>query len=149
MVGIDLSDRDYFKKAQETRDFVFSDYLFGETNDRPIVMAAYPVSAINTDEDAVVVAGINLDWLSKIMSQSRRPARHLGGPDRQRRHRAGCTAGPGQHDRPAARYRAAAVGDRRQGARIRRRRGLAFVHRRRRLQARDQLCPDCRYRSRA
>ena len=32
------------------------------------MMAAYPVSAINLEEDAVVVAGINIDWMSKIMS---------------------------------------------------------------------------------
>ena len=31
-------------------------------------MAAYPVSAINPDADAVILAGINLDWMSKIMS---------------------------------------------------------------------------------
>ena len=41
--------------------------------------------------------------------QSRRPARRLGGAGRQRRHRAGGAAGPGQHDRPAARQRAAAA----------------------------------------
>ena len=33
------------------------------------MMAAYPVAAINPEEDAVVVAGINLDWLSKIMAK--------------------------------------------------------------------------------
>ena len=31
-------------------------------------MAAYPVSAINPDADSVVLAGVNLDWMSKIMS---------------------------------------------------------------------------------
>jgi diguanylate cyclase (GGDEF)-like protein len=67
-VGISIGDRDYFRKAQETRDFVFSDYLFGKTNNRPIMMAAYPVSAINPEEDSVAVAGINIDWLSKIMA---------------------------------------------------------------------------------
>ena len=46
-VGLNIGDREYFKKAQETRDFVFSDYLFGKTNGRPMMMAAYPVSAIN------------------------------------------------------------------------------------------------------
>lgn len=71
-VGLNLSDREYFRKAQETRGFVFSDYLFGKSNGRPMMMAAYPVSAINPEEDAVVVAGINIDWLSKIMT-------HLGG----------------------------------------------------------------------
>src|SRR5712672_2569140 len=68
LVGLNLSDRDYFRKAQETRDFVFSDYLFAKSNNRPIMMAAYPVAAINPEQDAVVVAGINLAWLSKIMN---------------------------------------------------------------------------------
>ena len=67
-VGLNLGDREYFNKAQATRDFVFSDYLFGKTNGRPMMMAAYPVAAINPEEDAVVVAGINIDWLSKIMT---------------------------------------------------------------------------------
>ena len=68
-VGLNIGDRDYFRKARQTRDFVFSDYLFGKTNNRPIMMAAYPVAAINPEEDAVVVAGMNLDWLSKIMAK--------------------------------------------------------------------------------
>src|SRR5256885_7357357 len=67
-VGLNIGDRDYFRKAQETRNFVFSDYLFGKTNNRPIMMAAYPVAAINPEEESVAVAGINLDWLSKIMA---------------------------------------------------------------------------------
>lgn len=67
-VGLNLGDREYFRRAQETRDFVFSDYLFGKSNGRPMMMAAFPVAAINPEEDAVVVAGINIDWLSKIMN---------------------------------------------------------------------------------
>ena len=67
-VGLDLSDREYFRKAQNARDFVFSDYLFGKSNNRPMMMAAYPVAAINPEEDAIVVAGITIDWLSKIMT---------------------------------------------------------------------------------
>jgi diguanylate cyclase (GGDEF)-like protein len=68
LVGLNLGDRDYFRKAQETRGFVFSDYLFAKSNNLPIMMAAYPVAAINPEQDSVVVAGINLDWLSKIMN---------------------------------------------------------------------------------
>jgi diguanylate cyclase (GGDEF)-like protein len=68
IVGMNFGARDYFIKAQETGDFVFSDYQFSLSNNRPTLMAAYPVSAINPDEDSVVVAGINLDWLSKIMA---------------------------------------------------------------------------------
>ncbi|MEH2538711.1 MULTISPECIES: diguanylate cyclase domain-containing protein [unclassified Bradyrhizobium] len=69
LVGLNIGDREYFRKAQQTRDFVFSDYLFARVSNRPILMAAYPVAAINQEEDAVVVAGINLDWMSKIMAK--------------------------------------------------------------------------------
>ncbi len=74
LVGLDLSDREYLKKAREAGGFVFSDFLFAKSNQRPIMMAAYPVSAINREEDSIVVAGMNLDWMSKIMSNlGRRP----------------------------------------------------------------------------
>jgi diguanylate cyclase (GGDEF)-like protein len=66
--GLDIGSQEYFRKAQQTGDFVFSDYLFGKTGNQPIMMAAYPVSAINPEEDSVAVAGINIDWLSKIMA---------------------------------------------------------------------------------
>jgi len=67
-VGVDLSDRPYLKKARESRDFVFSDFLLARPTNAPIVMAAYPVSAINHEADSVILAGVNLDWMSKIMS---------------------------------------------------------------------------------
>ena len=50
--------------------------------------------------------------------QSRRPARHFGGADRQRGHRAGGAGGSGQHDRPCAGYDPAVVRHRRQGDRF-------------------------------
>jgi len=67
-VGVDLSDRAYLKKARESRDIVFSDYLFAKLTSNPVVMAAYPLSAINRASDSVILAGVNLDWMSKIMS---------------------------------------------------------------------------------
>src|SRR6201996_430397 len=67
LVGLDLSSRDYLKKAREARNFVVSDFLFAIASDRPIILAAYPVSAIRDDSDAVIVAGISLNWMSKIM----------------------------------------------------------------------------------
>jgi len=68
LVGVDLGDRAYFKKAVESRSFVFSDYLFGRGAKVPIMTAAYPVSAIAAGEEAVIVAGINLDWMSSVMA---------------------------------------------------------------------------------
>jgi diguanylate cyclase (GGDEF)-like protein len=67
-VGVDLSDRPYLVKARETRNFVFSDFLLARPTNTSLVMAAYPVAAIDADADAVVLAAINLDWLSKIMT---------------------------------------------------------------------------------
>jgi len=67
-VGVDLSDRPYLTKARATRDFVFSDFLLARPTNMPMVMAAYPVSAINDEADSVVIAAVNLDWMSKIMS---------------------------------------------------------------------------------
>ena len=66
-VGVDLSDRPYLKKARATRDFVFSDFLLARPTNIAMVMAAYPVSAINDDADSVILAAVNLDWMSKIM----------------------------------------------------------------------------------
>lgn len=66
-VGVDFSDSPYLKKARATRDFVFSDFLLARPTNTPIVMAAYPVSAINDEADSVILAGVNLDWMSKIM----------------------------------------------------------------------------------
>ena len=67
-VGLNLSDRSYLKKARENRELVFSDYLFARVANRPVVMAAYPVSAIDDESEAVILAAINLDWMSKIMT---------------------------------------------------------------------------------
>jgi diguanylate cyclase (GGDEF)-like protein len=67
-VGLDLGDRPYFRRAQTTRDFVFSDFLLGRPEQTPIVMAAYPVSALTGEPDAVLLASVNLEWMSKVMS---------------------------------------------------------------------------------
>jgi diguanylate cyclase (GGDEF)-like protein len=67
LVGVGLGDRSYFKKAVEANGFAFSDYLLGRGAQAAILTAAYPVSAIAPTEDAVIVAGIDLDWMSKIM----------------------------------------------------------------------------------
>ncbi len=68
LVGLDLSDRAYFKAAQQTRDIVFSDFLLAKSDGHPIMSAAYPVSAVDSKSDSIIVAGVNLDWMSKIMS---------------------------------------------------------------------------------
>jgi diguanylate cyclase (GGDEF)-like protein len=63
----DFSDRPYFKKALATGEFVVSDYLFSRLTNQPTVMAAYLAPGLTKDDDAVVLAAVNLDWMSKIM----------------------------------------------------------------------------------
>jgi diguanylate cyclase (GGDEF)-like protein len=67
-IGFDLSERPYLKKAATTRDIVFSDFLLAKSDNRPTVIAAYPVAAISSDSRAIVLASVDLDWLSKMMS---------------------------------------------------------------------------------
>ena len=67
-VGLDLSDRPYFQQAQATGRFVLSDFLLSKPSQSPTVMAVYPVSALSGVPDAVVLATVNLDWMSKVMS---------------------------------------------------------------------------------
>jgi diguanylate cyclase (GGDEF)-like protein len=66
-VGADVSDRSYFRKALSTHEFVVSDFLIGRQSKAGTILAAYPVSAIDSGEEAVMIAGMNLDWLSDIM----------------------------------------------------------------------------------
>lgn len=68
-VGVDLGDRPYLKKARATNEIVFSDFIFVEAINMPVILAAFPVAAINQDSDAVVVASISLDWMSKLMDK--------------------------------------------------------------------------------
>jgi diguanylate cyclase (GGDEF)-like protein len=68
LVGLDLSDRAYFKKAQQARDLVFSDFLLSKTDNEPIMIVALPLSAVDATSDSIIVASVNLEWMSKIMS---------------------------------------------------------------------------------
>jgi diguanylate cyclase (GGDEF)-like protein len=70
-VGLDLSDRAYMQKTRETRDLVLSDFLFAKPSNSPMVMAAYPVSAIKTEADSVSLDAVSLDWMSKILGNLR------------------------------------------------------------------------------
>jgi diguanylate cyclase (GGDEF)-like protein len=67
-IGLDLKDRDYFKSALKTHDFVVSGYLFSRASGQPIVIVAYPVSAVEANEATVLIAAINLGWMSQLMS---------------------------------------------------------------------------------
>jgi diguanylate cyclase (GGDEF)-like protein len=68
LVGVDLSDRAALRKARETRELVFSGFLLAKSNNQPIIIGAYPITATDGAVDSFIVASVNLDWMSKIMS---------------------------------------------------------------------------------
>ncbi len=68
VVGLDLSDRDYFKRARDDHEFVVSDYIFSRAANLPTIMAAYPVSAIDGGQEAVIIAAVDLQWMSQLIS---------------------------------------------------------------------------------
>jgi diguanylate cyclase (GGDEF)-like protein len=67
-VGTDLGDRPYVRKARATGAIVYSDFTFVPAINMAVILAAYPVAAINRDSDAVIVASISLEWMSKLMN---------------------------------------------------------------------------------
>lgn len=67
MGDINLGDRDYFKRAKAERKLVISDYIVSRISKLPTAVAAYPVSPTDAGNGSVIIAGINLDWMSKIM----------------------------------------------------------------------------------
>lgn len=73
ITGLDLSDRDYFLHAREFHEFVLSDYIFSRAANLPTIIAAYPVSAIDGGQEAVVIAAVDLNWMSQLMSRGKRP----------------------------------------------------------------------------
>jgi diguanylate cyclase (GGDEF)-like protein len=65
---MDLGDRPYFRQAMETHEFVLSDYIFSRAANLPTIMAAYPTSAVEGGSERVIIAAIDLKWLSQLMA---------------------------------------------------------------------------------
>jgi diguanylate cyclase (GGDEF)-like protein len=72
-LGLDVSDRSYYRRALSSGQFVMSDYVLGRATGLPIVMAGY--ATMSTDmQNIVVIAAMNLEWMGGFASLvSRRP----------------------------------------------------------------------------
>jgi len=75
IVGLDLHDRSYFQRAINAKNFVVSDYIFSRAANLPTIMAAFPAVSPLTGEHAVMIAAIDLKWMSELM---RRRTQRLG-----------------------------------------------------------------------
>ena len=70
MTGLDLSDRQYLKKALASRALVLSDYIFSRATHQPTIMAAYPLKANGSGRTgAAIIAAVNLRWMSSAMNE--------------------------------------------------------------------------------
>jgi diguanylate cyclase (GGDEF)-like protein len=71
-VGLDVSDRAYYRTAIETRDFVLSEYLVDRARRQPAIIAAYPIQA--KGETAVIIASVDPPWLAQLSGTAGRRA---------------------------------------------------------------------------
>lgn len=64
--GINIGDREYFRRAKAIRGFVVGEYQIGRINGRPAVNVAYPVFDADGRVKAVIFAALNLDSLNQM-----------------------------------------------------------------------------------
>jgi diguanylate cyclase (GGDEF)-like protein len=74
-IGLNVSDRDHFQNALHSRDFALSDYMVNRIHQVPSLIATYPVVKDDGSTDAVVLAVINLQWISELVTTA---AQHSG-----------------------------------------------------------------------
>jgi diguanylate cyclase (GGDEF)-like protein len=68
VVGVDLSDRQHFQDAMSTGDFVVSNYIVSRLTRKPTFVAAYPTQAIDPNVRAVILASVDLQWVSALIA---------------------------------------------------------------------------------
>jgi len=71
---IDVSDRSYIQKAMETKKFSIGTYQIGKVTDKPSLNFGYPVLDQNGNVKRVLVASLNLKWLSPFIEKLQLPA---------------------------------------------------------------------------
>ncbi|ALP51852.1 hypothetical protein Tel_01135 [Candidatus Tenderia electrophaga] len=68
-VGVDLSDRGYFREAMEGRRFVTSGFLVGRTTGMNIMVLAEPVLEADGSASAVIFMSLDMDWIGHQMEK--------------------------------------------------------------------------------
>jgi len=69
VVGINLADREYVIRARNAKSFIVSDYIFSRAANLPTLMTALPISNSLAGAHAVMIAAIDLKWISELMSR--------------------------------------------------------------------------------
>jgi len=65
-IGIDLSDRLYFRQAVQSGQYVLSDYAVGRLNATPVVIALYPQRDATGAIQAVLIGVLDSVWIGRL-----------------------------------------------------------------------------------
>jgi HAMP domain-containing protein len=68
-----IADRTYFQRAVDRRDFASGEYRIGRITGKAVINFGYPVLAGAGQVAAVVYAGLDLSWLSRLLAEARLP----------------------------------------------------------------------------
>jgi len=71
---VNISDRSYFQRAVQSRDFGVGDYQVGRITKIPAINFGYPVVNRSGNIQAVVYAALNLSWLNQLVAGVDLPA---------------------------------------------------------------------------
>ncbi|WP_119304692.1 sensor histidine kinase [Dongia deserti] len=66
---VSVADRPYFQQALSGRSFVVGEYTIGRFSNRPVLPLAMPVVTPGNKVEQVVIAAIDLQWLSAILAE--------------------------------------------------------------------------------
>jgi HAMP domain-containing protein len=70
---INISDRSYFQNSLRSKNFSLGDYQIGRMTGKAVMVTAYPVMDAKHSVQAVIFAGIDLDWLSQLLADAKAP----------------------------------------------------------------------------
>jgi diguanylate cyclase (GGDEF)-like protein len=78
-IGVNISDRPYFRSAMASREFVVSDYLISRSNQKPALVAVYPTQALDPSvAPAAIITSIDLQWIGTLIaSLEQRPGSNV------------------------------------------------------------------------
>jgi signal transduction histidine kinase len=71
--NINVSDRSWYRRLLETRGFVVSEYLIGRRTGKAVIVFSHPVFDYEQRLQAILMAGLDLEWLAKFIARSNMP----------------------------------------------------------------------------
>ncbi len=70
---VNIADREYFRRAVQTRGFAVGEYQIGRVTGKASVNAGYPLLDSTGQVQAVVFAALSLSWLNELAGEAQLP----------------------------------------------------------------------------